>query len=157
MWYIVVFKLPSAETLILSLKFDQFDPFSQMTQKVCQKSAIWTGKTQKFWVNSEILIRVESLLQKLNWCQQFFFREKEPFYVCYYEIHFLGQIFGYSMSFIFGKLLHQRSILAGINCSASSDFCSQITQASLQHQRSCYIEFWKIDPQRHFGTSVTDN
>ena len=31
---------PSAETLILSLKFDQFDPFSQMTQEVCQKSAI---------------------------------------------------------------------------------------------------------------------
>ena len=32
--------LLSAETLIFSLKFDQFDPFSQMTQKVCQKSAI---------------------------------------------------------------------------------------------------------------------
>ena len=35
LWF---FNLPSAETLILSLKFDQFDPFSQMTQKVCQKS-----------------------------------------------------------------------------------------------------------------------
>ena len=32
-----------------SLKFDQFDPFFQMTQKVCQKSAIWNEKTQKFW------------------------------------------------------------------------------------------------------------
>ena len=52
MWYIVVFKLPSAETLILSLKFDQFDPFSQMTQKVCQKSAILTEK------NSEILSKL---------------------------------------------------------------------------------------------------
>ena len=37
MWYIVVFQPsnPSAETLIFSLKFDQFDPFSQMTQNVC--------------------------------------------------------------------------------------------------------------------------
>ena len=61
MWYIVVFKLPSAETLILSLKFDQFDPYSQMTQKVCQKSAIKTEKTQKFWVNSEILSRLGAL------------------------------------------------------------------------------------------------
>ena len=34
------FNLPSAKILIFSLKFDQFDPFSQMTQKVCQKSAI---------------------------------------------------------------------------------------------------------------------
>ena len=32
----MVFNIPSAETLIFSLKFDQFDPsFSQMTQKVC--------------------------------------------------------------------------------------------------------------------------
>ena len=45
LWF---FNLPSAETLIFSLKFDQLDPFSQMTQKVCQNSAILTEKTQKF-------------------------------------------------------------------------------------------------------------
>ena len=32
LWF---FNLPSAKKLIFSLKFDQFDPFSQMTQKVC--------------------------------------------------------------------------------------------------------------------------
>ena len=48
MWYIVGFKLPSAETLILSLKFDQFDPFSQMTQKVCYIN----------WKNSENLSKL---------------------------------------------------------------------------------------------------
>ena len=37
LWF---YNLQSAETLIFSLKFDQFDPFSQLTQKVCQKSAI---------------------------------------------------------------------------------------------------------------------
>ena len=36
LWF---FNLSSAETLILSLKFDQFDPFCQLTQKVCQKCA----------------------------------------------------------------------------------------------------------------------
>ena len=41
LWF---FNRPSAEILISSLKFDQFDPFSQMTQKVCQKSAIKTKK-----------------------------------------------------------------------------------------------------------------
>ena len=61
LWF---FNLSSAETLILSLKFDQFDPFSQMTQKVCQKSAIWNEKTQKFWKNSEILSRLKSLFDR---------------------------------------------------------------------------------------------
>ena len=51
LWF---FNLPSAETLILSLKFDQFDPFSQLTQKVCQ-SLLYKLK------NSEILSRVEAL------------------------------------------------------------------------------------------------
>ena len=50
LWF---FNLPSAETLIFSLKFDQLDPFSQMTQKVCQKSAILTEK------NSEILSKLK--------------------------------------------------------------------------------------------------
>ena len=49
LWFL---NLPSAETLIFSLKFDQLDPFSQMTQKVCQKSAILTEK------NSEILSKL---------------------------------------------------------------------------------------------------
>ena len=49
LWF---FNLPSAETLIFSLKFDQLDPFSQMTQKVYQKSAILTEK------NSEILSKL---------------------------------------------------------------------------------------------------
>ena len=34
------FNLPTADLLIFSLKFDQSYPFTQMTQKVCQKSAI---------------------------------------------------------------------------------------------------------------------
>ena len=33
-------KPQSAKKLIFSLKFDQFDPFPQMTQIVCQKSAV---------------------------------------------------------------------------------------------------------------------
>ena len=37
LWF---FNLPSAKKLIFSFKFNQFDPFSQMAQKVCQKSAI---------------------------------------------------------------------------------------------------------------------
>ena len=42
LWF---FNLPSAKKLIFSLKFDQFDPFYQMTQKVCQKSALKNEKT----------------------------------------------------------------------------------------------------------------
>ena len=63
LWF---FNRPSAEILISSLKFDQFDPFSQMTQKVCQKSAISDEKTQKFWVNSEILSRVGLCYKQLG-------------------------------------------------------------------------------------------
>ena len=33
-----------------------------MTQKVCQKSAIYNEKTKKFWVNAEILSRLKALL-----------------------------------------------------------------------------------------------
>ena len=37
LWF---FNLPSADLLIFSLKFDQFYPYTQRTQKVCQRSAI---------------------------------------------------------------------------------------------------------------------
>ena len=51
--------------LIFSLEFDQSYPFTQMTQKVCQKSKLCKlKKTEKFWVNSEILSRVDALIQK---------------------------------------------------------------------------------------------
>ena len=35
MWYLVVFQPSKCEMLMFSLKFDQFDSFSQMTQEVC--------------------------------------------------------------------------------------------------------------------------
>ena len=44
----------SVEILIFSLKFDQSYPFTRMTQKVCQNSAIYTE-------NSKILSRVKAL------------------------------------------------------------------------------------------------
>ena len=55
MWYIVVFKLPSAETLILSLKFDQFDPFSQMIRKSAKSLLHSLLRISEFFSFSEIL------------------------------------------------------------------------------------------------------
>ena len=74
------FNLPSVKMLIFSLEFDQSYPFTQMTQKVCQKSKLCKlKKTEKFWVNSEILSRVESLIKsrlelKLIFAKLFLFR-----------------------------------------------------------------------------------
>ena len=51
MWF---FNLTSVEIPIFSLKFDQSYPFTRMTQKVCQNSAIYTE-------NSEILSWVKAL------------------------------------------------------------------------------------------------
>ena len=39
---------------MFSLKFDQFDPFSQMTQKVCY----WHWKTQIFWVRRGLWMKL---------------------------------------------------------------------------------------------------
>ena len=43
MWYFVVFQPSKCKKTYFSLKFDQFDPISPMTQKVGQKSAIWNN------------------------------------------------------------------------------------------------------------------
>ena len=43
------------EMHIFSLKFDQFDPISSMSQKVCQNSAIQNEeKNKKIWLNQKI-------------------------------------------------------------------------------------------------------
>ena len=49
----------AGKTLVFSLKFDQFDPFSQMIQKFCQ---VWYIKRK----NSEILSRLGALLESLH-------------------------------------------------------------------------------------------
>ena len=55
MFYFVVFKPSKRKMLIFSLEFDQSYPFTQMTQKVCQKSKLC--KLKKNW---EILSKLRN-------------------------------------------------------------------------------------------------
>ena len=44
---LLLINLSSPEIIIFSLKFHKFCAFSQMTLKICQKSAIWIEKVQR--------------------------------------------------------------------------------------------------------------
>ena len=52
-WHLVVFKVPSVEMLMFSLKFSQFGPFFQVIRNFAQESAILTENNSKFASRAE--------------------------------------------------------------------------------------------------------